>query len=86
MTRSRCPRCGHLWDYRGSSTLYVTCPGCYRKVLREDCTVYATLADEVEARIRDLASILGLPATAVTRRPGDAGEEVVVCLPPASTS
>ena len=27
-----CPKCGHKWAYMGTSTGYITCPACYRKV------------------------------------------------------
>lgn len=82
MTHSRCPKCGYEWDYRGTSPGYVTCPGCYRKVSRDACTVYPALVDEVEARVCELVDTLGLPATAVARKRGKGGDEVVVRLPP----
>jgi len=28
----RCPRCGHVWDYKGRNLYYATCPRCLRKV------------------------------------------------------
>jgi hypothetical protein len=30
--RLRCPKCGHIWDYKGRREFYVTCPNCYYKV------------------------------------------------------
>ena len=24
--------CGHIWNYKGKSKFYATCPHCYRKV------------------------------------------------------
>ena len=24
----KCPRCGHVWDYRGSKQYYAKCPSC----------------------------------------------------------
>lgn len=26
------PKCKHVWDYKGKSKFYVTCPRCYNKV------------------------------------------------------
>jgi len=25
-------KCNHVWNYKGKSKFYVTCPHCYRKV------------------------------------------------------
>lgn len=30
-----CPKCSHEWTYKGKSSLYVTCPNCYRKIHAE---------------------------------------------------
>ena len=27
-----CPKCSHEWNYKGTSSMYVTCPHCYRKI------------------------------------------------------
>lgn len=32
MVRLRCPKCGYIWEYRGASQYYATCPRCLRKV------------------------------------------------------
>jgi Zn-finger nucleic acid-binding protein len=31
MVKLRCPRCGHVWEYRGNLVL-ATCPSCYKKI------------------------------------------------------
>lgn len=28
MTKLKCPKCGHEWEYKGTSFYYVTCPTC----------------------------------------------------------
>lgn len=28
----KCKKCGHIWDYKGKSEYYVTCPHCYSKL------------------------------------------------------
>ncbi len=28
----KCPHCGHVWDYKGRSKYYVTCPVCRYRV------------------------------------------------------
>ena len=25
---SRCIKCGHVWDYKGESEFYISCPRC----------------------------------------------------------
>jgi predicted Zn-ribbon and HTH transcriptional regulator len=30
--RLRCRHCGYVWEYRGSSQYYATCPRCHYKV------------------------------------------------------
>ena len=30
--KCRNPRCNYVWDYKGRSKFYVTCPHCYNKV------------------------------------------------------
>lgn len=32
MVRYICPKCGHSWNYLGTSKYYITCPCCYRKI------------------------------------------------------
>ncbi|WP_257719736.1 hypothetical protein [Sulfolobus acidocaldarius] len=32
MVRLRCPKCGHVWEYKGKSMYYATCPVCMRKI------------------------------------------------------
>ena len=27
-----CHNCGHIWDYKGKSKFYATCPNCHYKV------------------------------------------------------
>jgi len=34
----KCPRCGHVWDYKGRLVL-ATCPSCGKKVGVERCKV-----------------------------------------------
>lgn len=33
MIKVKCknPKCGHEWNYKGTSKFYVTCPHCYNK-------------------------------------------------------
>jgi len=31
MVKLKCPRCGHVWDYKGRLVL-ATCPSCGKKV------------------------------------------------------
>lgn len=59
--------------------LVAICPWCYRKDAR---TAYPAMAAEVETRACGLAGALGLPETAVTRRRGKGGVEIVIRLPP----
>jgi predicted nucleic acid-binding Zn-ribbon protein len=28
----KCKRCGYIWNYKGKSEYYATCPKCLRKV------------------------------------------------------
>jgi hypothetical protein len=30
--KKKCKKCGHEWDYKGKSKIYVTCPQCYSKI------------------------------------------------------
>jgi tRNA(Ile2) C34 agmatinyltransferase TiaS len=32
LVKLRCPHCGHVWDYKGKSKYYATCPRCMYKV------------------------------------------------------
>ena len=32
MTKTKCPRCGHEWDYKGNAW-WITCPRC-RKMIK----------------------------------------------------
>jgi rubrerythrin len=31
MVKLRCPRCGHVWEYRGN-LVFATCPSCFKKI------------------------------------------------------
>jgi protein-arginine kinase activator protein McsA len=51
-----CPKCGHGWNYKGKSTLYVTCPNCYRKIradpsgdVKQLTTTQSISLEEIEA-------------------------------------
>ena len=28
----KCYKCKHEWNYKGKSTIYITCPHCYSKL------------------------------------------------------
>jgi len=28
----KCLKCNHVWNYKGTSDYYVTCPRCYKKI------------------------------------------------------
>ena len=32
-----CPKCGHQWDYKGNSSIYISCPNCLSKIKLSDC-------------------------------------------------
>ena len=51
-----CPKCGHGWNYKGKSSLYVTCPNCYRKIradpsgdVKQPTTTQSISLEEIEA-------------------------------------
>ena len=31
MVKLKCPRCGHVWEYKGC-LVFATCPSCYKKI------------------------------------------------------
>ena len=50
-----CPKCGHDWNYKGKSSLYVTCPNCYRKIradssgdVKQPTTTQSISLEEIE--------------------------------------
>lgn len=35
------PDCGHSWRYAGNSTIYMTCPGCQRRIKIKEAFIKA---------------------------------------------
>lgn len=77
----KCPHCEHEWSYRGRATPqgWITCPNCHRKSALMNCMLYSSAEDELFGGIQDLVRGLGVQAV-VTRRMGDAGEEILVVI------
>ena len=63
-----CPHCGHKWIFKGNeSKVYITCPGCYKKVQIKTATAPEVKAPPELKKARARARIGQLPDGATLR-------------------